>query len=38
MNEEDIDEQFIPADISEPNSASEIFEHLKRKEFHYWFS
>ena len=32
MNEENIDEQFIPADISEPNSTPEIFEKLKRKD------
>ena len=32
MNEENIDEQFIPADISEPKSTSYIFEKLKRKD------
>ena len=32
MNEENIDEQFIPTDISEPNSTSEIFEKLIRKD------
>ena len=32
MNEENIDEQSIPADISEPNFTSEIFEKLKRKD------
>ena len=32
MNEENIDEQFIPADISEPNCTLDIFEKMKRKD------